>query len=158
MESEFKNSHSDRVLCQLNFFIFPYIEENKLKGFDISSFKPKFLDQIIPNEVNGNTTNNDISDSEDEQDELFNAFQDIKLSYVDSDDEDGDSEGKKPIPQDYKWDTLKHELVQRTIKTICDIIISFPMKCDVVPRVKGQADRTQVLATYYILGTVALDW
>ena len=126
-----------------------------MKGFDINSFKPKFLDQIIPNEVNGNY---EISDSED--DDMSETFQDIKLSYVDSDEEDdgGDSQEKKPLPQDYKWDTLKHELVQRTIKTICDIMISFPLKCDVVPRVKGQTDRCQVLAAYYILATVALDW
>ena len=133
-----------------------YIDENKLNGFDIGSFKPKFLDEIIPREVNGNTNND--SDSEDDEVELSNAFQDIKLSYVDSDDEDGGSQGKKPMPEDYNWDTLKHELVQRTIKTICDIMISFPLKCDVVPRVKGQTDRCQVLAAYYILATVALDW
>jgi len=141
--------------AQYEGFLGTYIDVNKLKGFDINSFKPKFLDQIIPNEVNGNY---EISDSED--DDLSETFQDIKLSYVDSDEEDdgGDSQEKKPLPQDYKWDTLKHELVQRTIKTICDIMISFPLKCDVVPRVKGQTDRCQVLAAYYILATVALDW
>ena len=79
----------------------------------------------------------------------INIFETILIS----DDEDEDP----PLPGDYKWDPIKYELVIRTVKTICDLVCSFPQKCDVVPDKKSE-EWTESLVTFYIFSTLASDW
>ena len=52
---------------------------------------------------------------------------------------------------------MKYELVIRTVKTICDLVCSFPQKCDVVPDKKSE-EWTESLVTFYIFSTLASDW
>ena len=58
---------------------------------------------------------------------------------------------------DFKWKSIRYEVIRRTIKTISDLISKFPQKTKVVPEKKSE-DYMQCLVTFHILGTVSMDW
>ena len=124
-----------------------YLEQNNL-SFEINDYKDPFF--TTPSEFEY-----EDSDSEDETDSLNEDFEEIKLSYVDSGDEEGEDE---PIlPEDYKWKPIKYELIRRSIKTISDLICSHKDMCNVVPTINSK-NWTECLVTFYILSTAFTDW
>ena len=120
------------------------------KSFNIEDFLPQFFKDRYHNPSKQTDYHQD-PDSDTDHEEY-----NIKLSYLDSDSAD-ENDNPRKTPEDYKWKKSKKDITIRVIKTICDIITTFPQHCEVVP-FKEQSDWTQTLATFYILSTVASDW
>ena len=109
---------------------------------------------FLQDRFHGDKQDYDMQNPDSDSDKEDPDF-DIKLSYLDSDDEK--EVGPKPLPEDFKWKRSKLDMILRTVQTICDLITTFPECCEMVPQ-NNNKDWTQTLATFYILGTVAADW
>lgn len=131
-------------------------DRNKI-SFSIDKVLPKFFVNRFEGLKDGIDSGNPDPDSETEcPDDLINAMKNMKLSYIDSGDEEN-AEDYAAVPEDYKWDPFKYDLIRRCIKTICDLICTFPLQCTAVPEKKSD-NWLESLVTFYILATVASDW